>query len=60
MWQSYLPEARAVISAIREPSEVMIKRGEAAAWDDANHMPAVRAVPAAWSAMIDTMLEEKP
>lgn len=52
--------ARAVLEAIREPSEGMVVEGERAAWDDANSMPAPRAIPAAWTSVIDAALAEKP
>ena len=35
-----------------EPTEAMLAAGESAAWDDGNSMPAIRAMPKAWSAML--------
>lgn len=35
-----------------EPTEEMIRAGEAAAWDDSNSMPAISAMRKAWAAMI--------
>lgn len=36
MWESYLPNARAVLHAIREPSEMMVKAGSQMIADIAN------------------------
>jgi hypothetical protein len=35
-----------------EPTEAMLEAGERAAWDDANIMPAIRAMPKAYCAML--------
>ncbi|HEX7856073.1 MAG TPA: hypothetical protein VF503_20525 [Sphingobium sp.] len=51
MWQSYLSEARAVLVAIREPSEVMVSAGQDVASWKSN-------VGEAWHAMIDAALAE--
>lgn len=55
-WRHYLPDALAVLRAIREADEGMTLAGEDAAWDSTNSMPAIRAVPKMWNAMIDTLL----
>lgn len=67
LWQDYLPEARAVIEAIREPSETMVD-----AWMDADlelpegishEAPSSVVDPyrarSDWIAMIDAMLSEE-
>lgn len=54
---SSLRKAKAALQALMEPTEAMTHAGERAAWDDANHMPAIRAIPAAWSAMIRSAME---
>lgn len=36
----------------REPTEAMVAAGEHAAWDDGNSMPAIRAIPRAYAAML--------
>ena len=51
--------ARAAIKAMMELDSQTIEVGERAAWDEANHMPAVRAIPAAWQAMLTAILEGK-
>jgi hypothetical protein len=52
LWMDYLPEARAVIEAIREPSDGMVE------WAF-NHMEANGNDPRfAWEAMIDQLLAE--
>lgn len=51
MWQSYLPEVRAVIAAIREPSVEM-----GVAW--CGNSPGGSSAARDWQAMIDTMLAE--
>ena len=50
--------ARAVLTALRDPTPEMVEAGERAAWDDGNHMPAIRAMEAGWTAMIDRALNE--
>lgn len=57
-WVDYFPITRAVLMAVREPDEVAILDGERAAWDDTNSMPAIRAMPKAWRAMIDAILAD--
>lgn len=60
LWQSYLPEARAVLWAIREPSVVMVGRGGANMDSDGATMSdelEERAL-TCWSTMIDAALEE--
>lgn len=53
LWQDYLPEARAVVDAIREPSEGMMRAG----WtSDLPYTPSVK-VGVVWQAMIDALLE---
>lgn len=61
LWQDYLPEARAVLAAIREPSEGILQamkrtvpcdghEWEFADWCAVEH----------WQAMIDAALAERP
>lgn len=50
--------ARAAIEALRDLPEDVIAAGERAAWDNHNHMPAIRAMPRAVAAMIDTIIRE--
>lgn len=50
LWQDYLPEARAVLEAIREPSVDMVYDG------GINHPPADTI--SIWQAMIDAALAE--
>lgn len=52
LWMDYLPEARAVIEAIREPSNRMVEHAF-------NHMEANGNHPRfAWEALIDALLAE--
>ncbi|WDA36451.1 hypothetical protein [Sphingobium sp. YC-XJ3] len=53
----YRDYARAALKALREPTPEMVEAGEHAAWDSANSMPAIRAIPSAWQAMIDAALD---
>jgi hypothetical protein len=48
LWQDYLPEARAVLQAIREPSDAMVEEGRRE----------TAAPYHAWQAMIAAALEE--
>lgn len=52
LWQDYLPEVRAVLAAVREPSEAMV-----------NATPADRNRPIypedIWQAMIDAIMAER-
>lgn len=57
-WMDYLPEARAAIKAIREPSAAMLKAAVLAPEPSPN-TPANRYL-AAWTAMLDVLLEEWP
>jgi hypothetical protein len=43
-------EGRVLVPA--EPTPAMIEAGERAGWDHWNSMPAIKAIPAAWSAML--------
>ncbi|WP_347270971.1 hypothetical protein [Rhizorhabdus histidinilytica] len=52
LWKDYVPEARAVLAAIREPSAVML---EAAEEDDAAFLGAPGMI---WHRMIDAALKE--
>lgn len=60
LWMGYLPEVRAVLQAIREPSAAMIS----AAWehrredDDHSRLGEEPLPEDAWPAMIDAALEE--
>ncbi|MCK0531432.1 hypothetical protein [Sphingobium agri] len=54
LWQDYLPEVRAVLSAIREPSESMERAGWTA---DLPFTPSIK-VGTIWQSMIDAMLKE--
>lgn len=47
----HTPSPQSVVVPV-EPTEEMIHAGERAAWDDDNSMPAIRAMPKAWSAML--------
>ncbi|MBN9504970.1 MAG: hypothetical protein J0I69_02995 [Altererythrobacter sp.] len=51
LWQDYLPEARAVLEAIREPSDAMLEVD--ARRPDGSFYPEDH-----WRAMIDAALEE--
>lgn len=53
LWVDYLPEVRAVIAAIREPSDVMLDAAE-----DMEAQSARGTAGNMWSAMIGAMLEE--
>jgi len=59
----YLDAARAILQAIREPSEAMVKAGNRsrpynlAGWCEGTIHPVVQR---AWPAMIDALLEETP
>ena len=56
-WDMWVPEARAAIEAMREPTEEMLYCGDAQISDwDRTHED----VRAAWHAMIDAALKEKP
>lgn len=60
LWMSYLPEVRAVIAAIREPSD----RPEGWGWGDIPGINVEYGIcqdgpAAAWRAMIDAMLNER-
>lgn len=50
MWQSFLPEARAVLTAIREPSEAMILAGVMHSGQDEDD------IRLPWQSMIDAVL----
>lgn len=58
-WPYYVDDARAVLTALREPTPGMIEAGERAAWDDHNYMPAFSAASATWVGMIDHILTER-
>lgn len=52
-WQAYVPQAKAVLEAIREPSEAMVRLG-GCRMDDGGDSDAVLV----WQAMIDAALTE--
>lgn len=54
MWQDYLPEVRAALQAIREPSDAM----HAAVADEARRVSQPISTQHAWEAMIDAALAE--
>ncbi len=57
LWMDYLPEAKAALSAIREPSEAMVQAADASpCW--IGHGEDEVIWPVAWAAMIDAALEE--
>lgn len=62
LWQDYLPEVRAVIAAIREPSQTMVNAGNrtkpynVTGNCEGTIHPVVQR---AWPAMIDAMLAEE-
>lgn len=60
-WRDYVPRARAVIEAIREPSEAMANRG-LTEWQSSTDFGALEPEAAdfdlAWKAMIDALLAE--
>lgn len=57
LWQDYLPEARAVLTAIRHPSDLMVEAaGIDNDWLVENKADARRNL---WRHMIDIALEEK-
>ena len=56
LWMDYLPEVRAVIAAIREPSEAM-EWGRAADRDVVGYDAPPGVV---WQEMIDALMEEAP
>lgn len=53
LWHTYIPTVRAVLTAIREPSEVMLDAAE-----DQEAQSASGTAGNMWRAMIDTLLEE--
>ncbi|WP_397586695.1 hypothetical protein [Sphingobium fuliginis] len=53
LWQDYLPEVRAVIDAIRQPSAAMVR----ATPEDRNRAIYPEDI---WHAMIDAMMGEQP
>lgn len=57
-WRNHLDDARAALEALRDLPEDVIAAGERAAWDDHNHMPAIRAMPRAIAAMINHITGE--
>lgn len=62
LWQDYLPEVRAVIAALRDPSQAMIEAANGAApghVDMHDFIVEDMAAPV-WSAMIDALLGEEP
>lgn len=54
LWQDYLPEVRAVLAAIREPSEAALRAGEEIIDEYSPGTP----VDLAWKAMIDAVLAD--
>lgn len=54
----YHDMARAAIAAMREPTKGMVNKGESAAWDSDNSMPAFSAMIVGYQAMIDAALKE--
>lgn len=52
-------KAKAALKAMLEPNEAMIRSGEIAGWDEANHMPAINMTETAYRAMIQGALDEK-
>lgn len=68
LWMDYLPEAHAVLQAIREPSQQIVEKGGIIIADLANFGDADGCTPAseffpdavdAWSAMIDAAMEKE-
>ena len=60
-WTAFESLVRAALQAIRDDlPESIIRAGERAAWDDNNAMPAIRAMPKGFAAIITAILEEKP
>lgn len=57
-WQSYTETARAVLTAIREPSEAMIEAGLAECSADWRESVCREFLPDIWKAMIDAALAE--
>lgn len=58
LWRDYLPEARAVVEALREPSDTMVLAAE-----DHCDSPATGGYGSAgchWALMIETALAEQP
>lgn len=58
VWQSYLPEVRAVLKALRQSTEAMQWKGVAILNDDHMHATSPREVGQAWTAMIEAALNE--
>jgi len=59
-WLLYVPAIKAALKAAREPTEVMIKEGEATLFE---HLPdardwALTLMKEAWQSMIDAALQE--
>ena len=58
-WKDWIPEAKAALAAMLEPSQAMVFSGEIAGWDEVNHMPAINMTETAYRAMIQAALDEK-
>lgn len=58
LWQDYVPEVRAVLAAIREPSEHAVEGGSTRFRGIG--LQTREAVTQAWGTMIDALLAEEP
>lgn len=58
LWQDYLPEVRAVLEAIREPSEGMETAGVMEGDWNRDNLDLGEEAKKVWSAMIDAALKE--
>lgn len=60
LWQNYLPEAQAVLQAIRDPSEAMIELFEGPAGDAGWGMDKRKAdlLTRTWNGLVDAALKE--
>ncbi len=60
LWMAYLPEARAVLAAIREPSRAVPLSGANSIGMETGHLIDEGDMAGAWRAMIDAALSEHP
>ena len=58
MWESYIPEVRIVIEALRKPSPEMTFAGEKLLADDRMHSVSRTDIRDSWIAMVDALLNK--